>query len=54
MNHEHSQKDKFVKLNCWGKPNGHPGGKHKGFAVCINIGELERIRDFFADMFVRI
>ena len=37
-----------------GEPKGHPGGQPKGFFVCINIGELEGIRDFFPERFVRI
>ena len=54
MNHEHSQKDKFVKLNGWGKPKGHPGGNPKVSLFCMNIGWLEGIKDFFPDRFVRI
>ena len=55
MNHENSQKDKFVKLSGWGKPKGHPGGKPKGHTrgkpkvslFYINIGELEGIKGLF-------
>ena len=54
MNHEHSQKDKFVKLNGWGKPKGHPGGNPKVSLFYINIGELQGIKNFFPDRFVRV
>ena len=54
MNHEKSQKDKIVILNGWWNPKGHPRRQPKGFTICINIGELEGIRDFFPDRFVRI
>ena len=37
-----------------GEPKGHQRGKPKGFDVCINIEELEGMRDFFPDRFVRI
>ena len=47
-------KDKIVRLNDWGNPKGHPGGEPKGFPVCINIRELEGIKDFFPGRFVRI
>ena len=47
-------KDKILRLNGWGNPKGHPGGQPNGFVVCINIGELEGIMDFFPDRFVRI
>ena len=42
------------KIKWLGEPKGHPRGKPKGFVVCINIGELEGIKEFFPDIFVRI
>ena len=36
-----------------GDPKGHPGGKPKGFVVCINIGELDRTKEFFPVRFVK-
>ena len=39
-------KDKIVRLNGWGNPKDHSEGQPKGFAICINIGELEGIGTF--------
>ena len=55
MNHEHSLKDKFVRMNCWGgEPKGHRGAAQEVLLFCINIGELDVIEDFFPDRFVRV
>ena len=54
MNHEHSQKDKFVKLNGWGKPKGHSGGQPKGFAFLYKYRRVRGNRgDFLPERFVR-
>ena len=47
MNHEHSQKEKFVKLNSWGKPKGHQGVQPKGFAVLYKYRRVRGNRGFF-------
>ena len=52
MNHEHSQKDKIVRLNGWGSPK-VTEGQTKSFACCISIGESEGIKDFFPVRFVK-
>ena len=55
MNHEHSEKDKDCEIKQFGDPKGYPGGGDpKLLLFCINIGELEGIRDFFPDRFVRV
>ena len=36
-----THKGQNYEIKWLGEPKGHPGGKPKGFAVCINIGELE-------------
>ena len=54
MNHENSQKDKFVKLNGWGKPKGHPRGKPKGFTILYKYRRVRGKRDFFPHRFVRV
>ena len=61
INPEHSLKDKIVRLNHWGgaqrsqgEPKGHQGGSPKVLLFCINIGELDVIKDFFLDIFVRV
>ena len=46
MNHEHSQKDKIVRLNDWGSPK-VTEGRPKSFACSISIGELDRMGGFF-------
>ena len=52
MNHQHSQKDKIVRLNGWGSPK-VTEGQPKSFACSIIIAELDRRRDFFPLRFVR-
>ena len=47
MNHEHSQKDKFVKLNGWGKPKGHPGGQPKGFTILYKYRRVRGNKGLF-------
>ena len=47
MNHEHSQKDKFVKLNGWGKPKGHLGGQPKGFVVLYKYRRVRGNKGLF-------
>ena len=55
MNHEHSQKDKIVRLNGWGSPKvAWGGGNPKVLLFCISIGELDVGKDFFPDRLVRI
>ena len=55
MNHEHSQKDKIVRLNGWGSPKvTWGGGNPKVLLFCISIGELDVGKDFFPDRFVRV
>ena len=49
-----THKGQNCEIKRLGEPKGHPGGQPKGFAICINIGELEGIGDFFPDKFVRI
>ena len=49
-----THKDKIVRLNGWGSPKVTRGGNPKVLLFCINIGELEGIRDFFPDRFVRV
>ena len=41
-----THKGQNCEIKRLGKPKDHPGGKPKGFAICINIGELEGIRTF--------
>ena len=45
--HEHSQEDKFVRLNGWGSPKVTRLGQPKGFCCFgLNIGKLEVTRAF--------
>ena len=49
-----THKGQNCKIKRLGEPQRSPGGQPKGFSICINIGELEGIREFFPDKFVRI
>ena len=50
-----THKGKNCDIKWLGEPKGHLGvGNPKVLLFCINIGELEGIRDFFPDRFVRV
>ena len=53
MNHEHSQRDKIVRLNGLGSPKVRGLGQLKGFGwFCIKLGKLEGIGDFSLEKLV--
>ena len=41
-----THKEENCDIKRLGEPKGHPGGQPKSFAFCINIGELEGMKDF--------
>ena len=47
MNHEHSQKDKIVRLNGFGEPKSHLWAAQQFGSFCIKIEDLDKKRDFF-------
>ena len=47
MNHEYSQKEKFMKLNGRGKPKGHLGGQPKGLAVLYKYRRVRGNKGIF-------
>ena len=47
MNHEHSQKDKFVRLNGWGSPKVTRLGQPKGFDVLFKYRKVRGNWGFF-------
>ena len=53
MNHEHSQKDKIVRLNGWGSPKVTWGGSPRVLLFYLNIEKLEGIEDFFPVRYVK-
>ena len=57
MNHEHSQKDKIVRLNGWGSPKVSQGGRGgrqpKGFVVLFKYRNVRGNRGIFLVRFVK-
>ena len=47
MNHEHSQKEKFVRFNGWGSPNITRLGQPKGSTVWFKYRKVRGNRGFF-------
>ena len=45
LNHEHSQKDKIVRLSGFGEPKSHSWAAQQFGSFCINIEDLDNKKD---------